>query len=211
MDIVVPKTAEEALSGSQVEEWRDAMLEELPNMEAQSTWEIVKRQRECYVIGSRWVFAVKKVDGKVVRFKARLVAQGFRQMYGIDYQETFSPVVQRKTLRILMAIAIENDWEMVHLDVVGAYLNSDLDTVIYMEQPPGFASCDADRFVCKLKKSIYGLKQAGRNWNHHLHGILTRLGFTQSVKDSCVYVRTGVIIAVYVDDFLLVGTRSAIG
>jgi hypothetical protein len=79
-----------------------------------------------------------------------------------------------------------------------------------MEQPPGFASRNADRFVCKLKKSIYGLKQAGRNWNNHLHGILTKLGFAQSVKDACVYVRPGVIIAVYVDDFLLVGTRAPV-
>lgn len=82
---------------------------------------------------------MKKIDGKIVRFKARLVAQGFRQIYGVDYFETFSPVVQRKTLRILMALAVENELEIVHLDIVSAYLNSTLDTPIYMEQAPEFA------------------------------------------------------------------------
>ncbi|KAJ1523108.1 hypothetical protein ONE63_001001 [Megalurothrips usitatus] len=142
--------------------------------------------------------------GKVVKFKARLVAQGFRQIAAVDFEETYSPVMRRRCLRILIAIAVENDWEIHQVDVIAAYLNSPLDVPVYMEQPLRYEE-GGKSFICKLKKSLYGLKQSGRNWNGYLHECLIKIGLIQCESDPCVYYQQDIIVGIHVDDMLVVG------
>ena len=212
-EMVPPETAREALSCPQAVQWREAMKEEVENLCSQGTWEIVLRPKMLNVVGSKWVFALKRDDrGNIVKYKARLVAQGFRQIYGLYYLETFSPVIHRKSIRMLLGIAIENEWEIDQLDVVGAYLNCTLEENVFMEIPLYLGEVEYDRkkFVCKLIKSIYGLKQSGRNWINFLHDILLKSGFQQCVSDKCIYYLPELIVGVYVDDMLIIGMKELV-
>lgn len=141
------------------------------------------------------------------RFKARLVARGFSQRVGVDYFETFSPVIRHSSLRMLIALAAKMGLNIDQMDVKTAFLNGDLNEVIYMKQPEGFEVEGKEDYVCLLQKSLYGLKQAPRAWNAKLHAELTRLKFKRSENEPCVYMRSQeektIIIAVYVDDILI--------
>lgn len=157
-------------------------------------------------IKSKWVFAVKtNSDGEVMRYKARLVAKGFSQMPGIDFDETFAPVVKYTSIRFCLAIAAVLDLEITQMDVVTAFLYGDLKENVYMEQPEFFNNGTPK--VCKLEKSIYGLKQASRNWNELLNQTLLNFGLTRSNTDQCIYflIKNGnvLIVLIYVDDFLI--------
>ena len=146
-------------------------------------------------------------DGRVERFKGRLVAKGFAQKYGIDYDETFSPVVRFSSIWALLAYAVQNDTLIHQMDVVTAFLNGKLDEEIYMQQPDGYVKPGREHDVCKLKKSLYGLKQSPWCWNKALQEYLESIYFKQSTTDPCVYVRTAptmTITAVYVDDLILI-------
>lgn len=156
-------TVRDVLSTLQANKWREAMTEEIRNMEHFDTWTLVKRTKDMNVVGCKWVFTEKTdLNGEVTKYKARLVAQGFKQIAGVDFEETYSPVMRRRCLRILIAIAMERNWEVHQVDVIAAYLNSPLDVVVYMEQPPEFEDQRKNRreYVCQLKQSIYGLKQS---------------------------------------------------
>jgi hypothetical protein len=136
------------------------------------------------------------------------VAQGFTQRQGLDYDETFSPVIRFESFRNLIAVAVQNDLKLHQLDVTAAFLNGDLEEEVYMRQPKGFISEGHEHLVCKLKHSLYGLKQSPRCWNYALDTRLKEMGFIQSVNDPCIYVAvTGeiFIIGVYVDDIVLAG------
>ena len=163
-------------------------------------------------VGSKWVFKTKRgADGTVERHKARLVAQGYSQQYGQDYDETFSPVVRFESLRTVIAFAVQHGLELHQMDVTTAFLNGELKEEVYMRQPEGFAAKGKEDLVCKLKKSIYGLKQSPRCWNSALDNYLKELGFLQVSGDPCLYVSSEgemLIIAVYVDDILLAGASS---
>ena len=140
------------------------------------------------------------------RFKARLVAKGYAQKQGIDYDETFSPVVKFQSIRVLLAFALENDLLLHQMDVVTAFLNGTLEEDIYMQQPDGYLQQGEEHLVCKLKKSLYGLKQSPRCWNKVLTEFLTSVGFVQSSADPCIYVQGGdspVVVAAYVDDLII--------
>ena len=140
-------------------------------------------------------------------FKGRLVAKGYAQKYGIDYEETFSPVVQFSSIRALLAFVVENDMLIHQMDVVTAFLNGSLEEEIYMEQPEGYVQPGKRHLVCKLKKSLYGLKQSPRCWNTAFRQYMESIGFKQSTADPCVYIQiadTITIVAVYVDDLIVI-------
>jgi hypothetical protein len=170
------------------------------------TWKLEDLPEGRSTIGCRWVF-MRKYDekGNIARHKARLVAQGFSQIPGMDFNETFAPVVRHDSLRAVLAIGAIKDLEIQQLDVKGAYLNGDLQEEIYMRQPEGFD--DGSGRVCRLYKTLYGLKQSGREWNRKLNTILTEFGFERSRADYCVYTRHQnggtAIITVWVDDLLV--------
>lgn len=208
-----PNTVEEALSGKDAKMWEKAMNEELNNMKENEAWEIVERPKKTNVIGSKWVFKIKRDNaGEIVEYKARLVAQGYKQIPGVDCADTFSPVICRNTLKILLAVAVERSWMCIHLDVDSAYLNSGTEETVYMEQPKFFEEKQPESYVCKLNKSIYGLKQSGRNWNNYINKIILQFGLVRSRSDGCVYYSENkeLIIGLYVDDIVLIGRERNI-
>ena len=161
-------------------------------------------------IGCKWVFKIKTdKDGNVSVYKARLVAKGFRQVHGIDYDETFSPVVMIRSIRIILAIAAYYDYEIWQMDVKTAFLNGYLEENVYMMQPEGFEDPKNPRKVCKLKKSIYGLKQASRSWNLRFDEVVKKFDFIRCEEEPCVYKKFSgskvAFLVLYVDDILLIG------
>src|SRR3954451_13184390 len=148
-------------------------------------------------------------DGNITIYKARLVAKGFRQIQGVDYDETFSPVANLKSVRILLAIAAFFDYEIWQMDVKTAFLNGDIEKELYIVQPKGFVDpMDTDK-VCKLQRSIYGLKQASQSWNQCFDKVIKNFGFIQNYKEVCIYKKVSgssvAFLVLYVDDILLIG------
>nr|XP_008343016.1 uncharacterized protein LOC103405779 [Malus domestica] len=143
--------------------WQRAMQEEFDALKGQATWKLVPSPTHRAVVGSKWVYKLKKnPDGSISRYKARLVAQGYNQEHGLDYFETFSPVVRHSTIRLIISLAAQFQWELRQLDVKNAFLHGELDEEVYMKQPQGFVDSTYPEYVCKLVKSLYGLKQAPR-------------------------------------------------
>ena len=203
-----PASYRQAVNGPDADAWLSAMDDEYKSLMDAGTFELVKLPQGANLVTCRWVFRLKQnADGSVSRFKARLVARGFTQRQGVDYDLTFAPVVKLQSVRALLALAASQDWEIHQMDVVTAYLNGDLEHTIYMAQPEGFIPDGQQGLVCLLKKSLYGLKQAGRSWNIKIHQVLVKLGFTRMEADHCVYrfVNNATIIwlCLYVDDLLL--------
>lgn len=157
---------------------------------------------------NKWVFKIKRnQNGEIVTYKARLVAKGFTQKYGLDYTETFSPVIRLSNLRLLFAMTVELNLETDHLDVETAFLNGEIDEQIYMAQPEGFEEPGSENKVCLLNKAIYGLKQSSRLWYEKAHRILLNMNYKQSKVEPCKFYKNTrcsiVVIALYVDDFFL--------
>jgi hypothetical protein len=202
-----PFTYREAMSSEHADEWRDACQYEIDALAKNGTWTLVDLPAGRKTVKSKWVFK-RKSDG---RFRARLVAKGFTQIQGIDYDETFSPVARFESLRLLLALAALENWEIHQMDVKSAFLNGLLDEEIYMEQPQGFILPDHNHQVCLLHKAIYGLKQASRAWNLQFHGVLLELGFTRTHSDAGIYHRQDaggtIIVILYVDDITLLGDK----
>ncbi|KAK8708192.1 hypothetical protein V6N13_059237 [Hibiscus sabdariffa] len=161
-----PKTYQEAVASPDSEKWLEAMRSEMDSMSENQVWTLVEPPEGIKPIGCKWVFKKKTdMDGNVQTYKGRLVAKGFRQIHGVDYDETFSPVAMIKSIRILLAVAAFHDYEIWQMDVKTASLNGKLEEDVYMTQPEGFVTPEDVRKVCKLQRSIYGLKQASRSWN----------------------------------------------
>lgn len=203
-----PQNFKEAVKSPKCEEWKSAMLDELKSLNDNKTWELVELPRGVAPVGNKWVYKIKKdPQGNVIKYKARLVAQGFSQKYGTDYDEVFAPVVKPTTFRTYLTLAGMLDWHVKHYDVKTAFLNGDIEENIYMYQPTGFAKEGKEHLFCKLKKSLYGLRQSARAWNIKLNKVLTSLGFRKGKADPCFYskkVSNSVIhVFVYVDDMII--------
>ncbi|GLT39324.1 hypothetical protein SLA2020_135220 [Shorea laevis] len=191
------------------EKWREAMQKEITALEQNGTWTIETLPPGKRAIDSKWVYKIKyKADGTIERYKARLVAKGFTQIEGLDYHETFAPVAKLVTVRVLLAIASMNRWELHQLDVNNAFLQGDLNEEVYMKIPQGFNCKDRGK-VCRLRKSLYGLKQASRNWFAKFTKSLKDAGFVQSYADYSLFTFTNnqkfIAVLIYVDDIIITG------
>lgn len=189
--------------------WIDAMNTEMEALYKNRTWELTDLPPNRKPIGCKWVYKVKyKSNGEVDRYKARLVAKGYGQKEGVDFSETFSPVVKMVTIRCLITLAVKNNWTLHQLDIDNAFLYGDLVEDVYMTPPPGYHT-NSDNKVCKLVKSLYGLKQAPRKWNEKLTSALIENGFTQSKSDYSLFTKVAnsvfVALLVYVDDIVITG------
>lgn len=203
-----PQSFEEILNSPDSHEWQAAMQCEYDSLISNNVWKLVDRPSNENVIKCKWVYKKKyDANGNFDKYKARLVARGFTQVEGLDYNDTFSPVVRHSTIRILFSLANELNLNIDHIDVTTAFLNGDLQETIFMEQPPGFSDNEFKNKVCLLLKGIYGLKQASRIWNVKVHNLLTKNGYIQSKCEPCVYLKHSnkdiTIIALYVDDFYI--------
>ena len=202
-----PRSVTEALASPDKIKWLNAMQKEIQSLNSNDVWDLVELPGDRKAVGSKWVFKLKvDADGLVERHKARLVAQGFSQKFGLDYDETFCPVVRHESIRTVIALAVQHGLKLHQLDITTAFLNGKLDEEVYMKQPEGFVTEGQEHLVCRLKRSIYGLKQSPRCWNAALDSQLKKLGFVQTSSDPCIYIaKEGemCIIAVYVDDIIL--------
>jgi len=205
-----PSSYHEAVTSADAYHWREAIKAELDALNRNRTWEFVDRQSiplDRQPIGCRWIFKRKfGPDGSITRFKARLVAKGYAQQLGIDYHETFAPVVKLSSIRAILSIGAALRLVIHQMDVKSAFLNGDLDEEIFMNVPEGIDG-NTDNIVCRLLRSLYGLKQAPRTWNKRLDNFLIKEGFVRLEADHSVYIRRSNrclhIIAVHVDDLLL--------
>lgn len=205
----VPATYQEAVGGEDATQWAIAIEEELRAHKENRTWSVVPRTPSMKTIDSKWVFKIKTDPEKTSKhFKARLCARGFMQRHGIDYNETFAPV-RYDSLRVLLAIATQDDLELMQFDVRTAFLYGEIDEDIYMEVPEGLivgedSAEEEARVVCKLEKSIYGLKQSPRCWNQKFTTFLHEFEFRECEADKCVFVgkvnNEKVYLALFVDD-----------
>ena len=206
-----PKTLATALASIDAEQWRKAWDSEVKSLQDNGTWVIESLPEGRTAIGCRWLFKIKE-DG---RYKARLVAKGYAQEAGVDYQETFAPVAKFTTLRMLLALSAENDWEIEGMDVKTAFLHSELAESIYMDIPEGLKP-ERENLpgqVCRLIKTIYGLKQAPRAWYGKINEFFSEHGFYRSEEDHSLFVHENrrLIILLYVDDLILAAsTQQAI-
>ncbi|RVW88887.1 Retrovirus-related Pol polyprotein from transposon TNT 1-94 [Vitis vinifera] len=203
-----PINFQQAMKSSNSQKWIEAMNEEYKSMQDNKVWELVPLPVGTKPIGCKWIFKTKRdSNGNVERYKARLVAKGFTQKEGIDFKETFSPVSMKDSFRIIMALVAHYDLELHQMDVKTTFLNGDIDETIYMVQPENFVSEDSKNMVCKLTKSIYGLKQASRQWYFKFHQIIVSYGFEANLMDECVYHKFSgskyIFLVLYVDDILL--------
>ena len=213
-DVAAPTSVKQAFASEDAEEWRHAMRTEMESLHKNKTWTLVDKPKDRKIVKNKWVFKVKRdANGEIQRYKARLVAKGFSQVAGVDYSETFAPVIRHSSLRVLFALAVQNDLRMEHLDVETAFLQGDLEEDIFMYQPEGFVQKGTETKVCKLNKALYGLKQASRAWNLKVCEVLGNLGFERSQHDPCVFIRTTkktfLVIVLYVDDFFLFHNSSS--
>ena len=209
-----PTTYDEAINCPEKAKWKNAMGKEMQSLKANGVWELTTLPPGKKAISCKWVYKVKtNSDGSIERYKARLVARGFDQKFGSDYDETFCPVIRMESLRTLTALSTQRGLKLHHVDIDTAFLNGTLEEEVYMEQPMGYEEGKEEHLVCRLKKSIYGLKQSSRCWNTALDAHLKDMGFTQLKSDPCIYVsgegEDTFYIGVYVDDLALAGKNEA--
>ena len=206
----IPTSVAEALKDPR---WRQAMIDEINAQLRNHTWDLESPTLAANVVGCRWVFTIKrKADGSVDRLKVRLVAKGFNQKAGIDYQDTFSPVVKPATIHLVLSVATSSQWPIRQFDFNHAFLQGKLDDKVFMMQPPGFVDKD-NLAVWRLNKAIYGLKQAPQAWYNELKSFLLQSGFKNSLADASLFIfnnkRVHLYMLVYVDDIILTGNSQS--
>ena len=206
-DSDVPQSYDEAVTCDEAQEWKKAIKEETESHIKNGTWKIVKKEKNINIVTTKWVFVKKKDEyGNVLRYKARWVARGFTQEYGIDYEQTFAPVLKGKSIRIIMSVSASPNSKVVQLDFKTAYLNASVKEDIYVTPPPTIKVKQDE--VMKLVKALYGLKQSGREWNLEINKYLLANNYTRCVKDTCIYIKQTktsdvIIIGLYVDDIVI--------
>lgn len=193
-------------------QWQLAMQEEFDSLMLNRTWDLEPLPINRKTVKCKWVYKLKLgVDGGVQRFKARLCAKGFTQRHGIDYTETYSPVVKFDSIRSILSIAAAHDLDIIQFDVCSAFLNGEIDEVIFMDQPLGFEDNSTGAKVCRLRKALYGLKQSSRVWNRKFDSFLKTFTLQSTTADCCVYVSHSdpkLILAIWVDDGIACSPRS---
>ncbi|KAJ3702693.1 hypothetical protein LUZ61_006398 [Rhynchospora tenuis] len=194
------------------DKWREAMRVEIDALERNGTWTIENLPYGKKAIGCKWVYRIKyHSDGTIERYKARVVVLGNRQVEGIDFKKTFAPVAKMVTIQTFLAVAVAHGWELHQMDVHNAFLHGDLHEEVYMRLPPGFSSQHPGK-VCRLRKSLYGLRQAPRMWFSKLTAALQAYGFIQSYADYSLFTLekkdNSLAILVYVDDLVIAGNNS---
>ena len=206
----IPNTFNEVMESSEASLWKQATDEEINNMRRNKVFKLLKREKHMKVLDGRWVFARKLgPTGEVIRHKARWVVKGFRQVEGIDYDETYASVVASMVWKFLLALAAKHDLEVEQGDVVSAFLESKMgNEKVYVEQPHGYQ--EGKDLVCQLLQALYGLKQACNSWYQTLAATLAEAGFKVVEKDHSVFFNeeTGIIVAAYVDDLLYIGSSK---
>ena len=207
-----PKDVGHALSDTS---WVNVMHEELENFERNQVWKLVDPPHDVNIIGTKWIFKNKQgEDGAVVRNKARLVAQGFSQVEGLDYGETFAPVACLEAIRIMLTFAASKSFILYQMDVKSAFLNGFIDEEVYVKQPPGFEDPKHPNRVYKLSKALYGLKQAPRAWYARLKTFLLDHGYEMGCVDKTLFtLRRGndyLLVQIYVDDIIFGGSSHAL-
>ena len=211
-NINVPNTFLEAIYSNEREFWIKAMNKEIKSLVDNNTYDLVYLPPGHKVIGGRWVYALKLTPPNIYTFKARYVAKGFSQRPGVNYDMTFAPTARIATIRILLNIAIQFGLILHQLDVDNAFLNSNIDYEIYMRQPEGFIH-DPNK-VCKLNKSIYGLKQSAMLWNQTLLDFMKQQNLKQSSKDPCLFIRNEssnmLYVLIWVDDIICASSSKQI-
>ena len=210
-----PRSHTEAMRSDQSDHWKATKAEEIASLEGRGTWETVPCPKGTNIVSCKWVYRVKYgANGEVTRYKAHLVARGFTQVYGQDYQETFTPVTRLETLRLLLAHAVQEDWEVRQINIKTAYLYGDLDEEIFTEAPDGYNVPTGHRLL--LRKALYRLKQAGRQWYLKLKGAMAKFGLTQVKLEPHTFVAHKVIggkcctliLPVYVDDLFPISNKE---
>ena len=210
-NIPIPSNVYEALQNP---EWKKAIEDEVCALEKNETWELTDLPKGKNPVGCKWIFTIKyKANGDIDRFKARLVAKGFTQSYGIDYQETFAPVAKLNTIRILLSLAVNLDQQLHQLDVKNAFLNGDLEEEVYMDIPSGLEKKMNINKVCRLRKSLYGLKQSPQAWFDRFTKVVKKFGYSQCHADHTLFIKYSkkgkiTIIIIYVDDIILTGDNE---
>lgn len=189
-------------------DWREAMAEEFNALIANNTWELVPYDNVKILVGSKWIYKTKyNSDGSIERKKVRLVAQGNRQQEGVDFDETFSPVVKHTTIRLVLSLAVSYGWTIRQLNVKNSCLHGYLTEEVYVKQPTDFVDPQFLRHVCRLQKVIYGLKQTPRAWFHRFSSFLLQQGFFCCQADTSMFIfRRGkdlLFLLLYVDDIII--------
>lgn len=209
----IPQTFKEAMTSTDSREWVKAMDDEIKSLNDNNTFTLTNLPKGKKTVGGKWVYSIKSDIEGMDKYKARFVAKGYSQRMGIDYGETFSPTASLTSVRVLLQKAAQEDLLLHQMDVKTAYLHAPIDYEIYIEQPEGYEE-RGEGLVCKLEKSLYGLKQSGRNWNKILHDCLTEDDFAQNPADHCVYAKETeggkVIIIIWVDDLIIAASNDKI-
>ena len=205
-----PQSVQEALQGTHGEKWLEAMDSEMRSLKKNGVYELVDRPEGKKVVKSKWVLRVKTNEkGGVEKYKARVVENGFNQVEGVDYDQTFSPTVRFESIRQLVALGASKGLQMHQMDVTTTFLYAPLEEEVFMEQPEGTILPGDEGKVMWLRKCMYGLKQAPRQWNILIDGVLKKLEFTRPKSDVGIYMKgdgdNAIYIALYVDDLFLVG------
>ncbi|KAK8913818.1 hypothetical protein KSP39_PZI024059 [Platanthera zijinensis] len=205
----------EFVEAVQNEKWRKAMDQEIQSILKNDTWELSELPKGHNSIGVKWIYKTKLNErGEVEKNKARLVVKGYKQKYGYDYNEVFAPVIRLETIRLVLALAAQHDWEVHQMDVKSAFLNGVLNEEVYIDQPPGYVKKGDENKVCRLKRALYGLKQAPRAWYGRIDSYFEKIGFRKCPYEHTLYIKEEggkfLFVCLYVDDLIFTGNSESL-